>query len=69
MKLNTKLSETQDKNILFLESLQSTDNINHFYPATVGTTEVGSNLSLGFSCYALKTYYILGYWEALLIPS
>jgi len=65
MKLNTKLLETQEKNILFLESLQSTDNINHFYPAIEGITEVGSNLSLGFSCYALKTYYILGYWEAL----
>lgn len=50
---------------LFLESLKKKDN-NYFYnPMLVGLTKHGKSLNLGFSTYALKIFYIYGYWNEL----
>ena len=49
----------------FLNSLQSKSNFFKFSPALDGVTNSGENLSLGFSCYALKCFYMLGLWEKI----
>lgn len=63
MNLNSFTAEVGEKNISFLNSLQDKESKYHYAPVNLGITTAGSKLSLGFSCYALKTYYILGYWE------
>jgi len=63
--INHFLSEIQEKNIFFLNSLRDDENSYNFNPVKKGITNYGSKLTLGFSCYALKTFYILGYWDKL----
>ena len=46
----------------YLTSLK-TDRDFHFLPTKKGVTETGKNLELGFSCLALKSFYILGEWQ------
>lgn len=36
-----------------------------FYPCAGGRTKVGEEAALGFSCFALRIYYIMGLWERL----
>jgi len=55
-----------DENILnFLNSLRSKEKNYQFFPSANGATKAGKTISLGFSCFALKTYYITGLWEDL----
>ncbi len=49
----------------YLKSLENSKNRFHFYPATEGLLENGKNLKLGFSCLALKSFYITGLWDKL----
>ena len=49
----------------FLYSLQDDTNKNHFYPVNKGRTNNGQNLRLGFSCYAIKCFYMLDLWDDL----
>ena len=49
----------------FLTSLKEDSNNYKFRPALEGLTDYGVSLDLGFSCYALKCYYMLGLWEKL----
>ena len=48
----------------FIESLQQEDPYN-FFPSRSGLTQSGKNLKLGFSCYALKCFYITKKWDLL----
>ena len=48
----------------FLYSTRYT-NKNHFYPVNKGRTNNGQNLRLGFSCYAIKCFYMLDLWDDL----
>lgn len=50
---------------IYLDSLKKNDKEFLFYPSKSGLTHYGENLSLGFSCFALKIYYMLGYWDSL----
>lgn len=49
----------------FLNSLKKSDSEFLYYPSKNGLTKYGKNLSLGFSCFALKIYYMLGLWDSL----
>jgi hypothetical protein len=49
----------------FLLKLKSREEPGKFHPCLKGRTSAGDNISLGFSCFALKTYYTLGLWEEL----
>lgn len=49
----------------FLLKLKVGDEPGKFYPCLKGRTNAGDILSLGFSCFALKTYFTLGLWDEL----
>ncbi len=57
--------ELEERTQIFLESLESNENSFSFIPANEGLLKAGNELKLGFSCYALKINYMLGYWEKL----
>ena len=48
----------------YLASLKTGDDF-HFLPTKNGVTETGKTLELGFSCLALKSFFILGEWQNL----
>ncbi len=47
----------------FIDSLRLTNNSYSFLPCLKGATQAGRELKLGFSCYALKTYFTLNKWD------
>ncbi len=49
----------------FLEVLRVPSQPGRFLPCVKGATKEGTQLSLGFSCFALKIYYTLGLWDTL----
>lgn len=64
--MNNKWLYEFDENLYsFLNTLRSEENSFHFFPSANGVTNAGKTISLGFSCYALKIYYITGLWEDL----
>jgi hypothetical protein len=50
----------------FLNSLKNDTNKYHFRPCIHGLTEAGKRLQLGFSCYAVKTFYTINTWKEFL---
>ena len=55
--------EDLNENIsLFMDSLRK-EKFFEFFPARNGLTNEGKKINLGFSCYALKIFYITGAWE------
>ena len=57
-----KLSDTLPR---YLETLQIPDQPGRFLPCVEGATELGQQVALGLSCFAVKIYYTLGLWEEL----
>ena len=49
----------------YLKSLESKQDRYKFIPASDGLLRNGRNLNLGFSCLALKSFYITGLWDQL----
>jgi hypothetical protein len=49
---------------IFLERIREKE-LYQFNPALNGLTYYGRNLNLGFSCFGLKIYYMLGFWEKI----
>lgn len=47
----------------YLQSLEWADQPGRFLPSAAGVTELGQQIALGFSCFALKLYHILGLWS------
>ena len=47
----------------FLESLKKYEENYLYFPTKLGITQNGSNLSLGFSTYAMKLFYMTGQWN------
>jgi len=47
----------------FIGSLKIPKNNYSFLPCLNGVTQAGRELKLGFSCYALKTYFTLNKWD------
>ena len=60
MNIDTDVEEIYNGIEYFLENLKKPENNFSFFPALTGLTEDGRNLSLGFSCYGLKMYHMLG---------
>lgn len=54
--LNDKLPD-------YLQSLEWSDQVGRFLPSAAGVTELGQQVALGFSCFALKLYHMLGLWS------
>ena len=58
----------QDNLHSFIESLQKEDENFLYFPTNIGLTQDGKNLSLGFSTYVLKLFYMTGLWDDLSKP-
>ena len=58
------LNNIENSSKEFILSLKK-QNVFRFNPAKRNLTYFGNNLELGFSCFALKIYYILGLWDEL----
>ena len=55
-----------DENIkLFFENISDKKTQYKYLPSIGGVTRNGSKLNLGFSCFALKTFYMTGLWKKL----
>ena len=70
MKYNPCMEENWEINLKvniekFLINLQDNENFYIFNPVMLGNTKHGRNLGLGFSCYALKCFHMLGLWDNL----
>jgi hypothetical protein len=63
--MKTWLLQVAEKLPGFINSLSDHSIIGKFYPCKTGATQIGKEASLGFSCFALKLYYILRLWENL----
>jgi len=59
------LEGLRDELIQYLQTLEAPDQPGRFFPCVEGATEVGKQVALGFSCFAVKIYYTLGLWEKL----
>lgn len=60
MKFNQEIDDIYKGVEYFLNNLRKPNNKYSYLPALKGLTEEGKNLSLGFSCYALKINFMLG---------
>ncbi len=61
---NKEIFSILDNVKIFIKSLRN-NNTYTFEPVKKGATKYGQNLTLGFSSYAMKIYYMLGIWEDL----
>jgi hypothetical protein len=52
-----------DKLPFYLQTLERPDQPGRFLPSTAGVTELGQQMALGFSCFALKLSHMLGLWS------
>jgi hypothetical protein len=48
----------------YLASLQVGNQVGRYLPCAAGATRLGKQVSLGFSCFAMKLSKILGLWQA-----
>lgn len=53
------------KALIYLYKLEKKSNSYYFYPALTGLTKAGENINLGFSCFGLKSFFILNEWKNL----
>lgn len=59
------LNQLNERLLAYLQRLESPLQTGRFLPCETGATELGKQLALGYSCFALKTYYMLGLWQSL----
>lgn len=50
---------------VYLQRLALSSQVGRFLPCETGATELGKALALGYSCFAMKTYFMLGWWDKL----
>ena len=63
---NSLSPESFNENIIsYLDSLENKNKKFDYHPCHKGVTYAGYDLSLGFSCYALKTFYTVNEWDKL----
>jgi hypothetical protein len=48
-----------------MERLRPSGSVGRYYPCLEGRTAQGEQAALGFSCYALKIYYMMNWWPQL----
>tara|TARA_X000000368_G_scaffold314550_1_gene252141 strand:+ start:145 stop:1254 length:1110 start_codon:yes stop_codon:yes gene_type:complete len=49
----------------FIQTLENPEKKYHYFPVLSGATFRGNKVELGFSCYAMKCYFMLNQWEKL----
>lgn len=57
------LRRNKEDTLELLDSLQNSVNKFKYFPTKGGLTKSGKLIELGYSCFALKTYFILGEWD------
>jgi len=62
---NAWLNEIDVKIYQFLNSLKNQSSPYKYSPALEGVTDAGKNLSLGFSCFAIKILFTLNLWKTI----
>ena len=65
MKLPSWINGIEERILSFLSSLEIDDQPGRYLPCLKGVTPEGENIAMGLSCFALKTYHMLGQWEKL----
>ncbi len=58
-------NDLDEKIFGFLSKLEVKLQPGKYLPCLSGATAQGGKVSLGFSCFALKIYYMLGFWDKL----
>ena len=59
------INDIDERILSFLSSLKKNEKPGRYLPCLSGATTEGKKAALGFSCFALKIYYMLGQWEKL----
>jgi hypothetical protein len=59
------LHQLNDQLPVYLQRLASPSQMGRFLPCETGATELGRQIALGYGCFALKAYYMLGLWQGL----
>ncbi len=49
----------------FIKTLENPEKPHHYFPVPEGATSKGKKVELGFSCYAMKCYFMLDKWNQL----
>lgn len=65
MKVPDWIKRLEDTISQWLDTVAVLEQPGRFYPCAGGRTKVGEEAALGFSCFALRIYYIMGLWERL----
>ena len=65
MVLPTWTNDLNEKILGFLSKLEVQLQPGRYLPCISGVTDQGEKVSLGFSCFALRIYYMLGFWDKL----
>lgn len=63
--LNQWLRQVADTVPGFINSLSDHSQTGRYFPCKKGISRIGQEASLGFSCFALKLYFILKLWDKL----
>jgi len=58
-------SQLEDSIPQYLNSLSTPEQLGRYLPCKNGVTDVGREMALGWSCFALKTIFTLGQWHGL----
>ena len=60
------LDYAEDNVFGFVGLLKKSTGTGRFLPCPRGATTYGQRADLGFSCFALKLYYLFGWWDTRL---
>lgn len=63
--MKTWLNQASEMLPVYIDTLCDRSKTGKFTPCIKGATRIGKEASLGFSCFALKLFYILGLWQHL----
>lgn len=63
--MNQWLRQTSQTLPGYINSLSDPSQIGKFKPCARGVTKIGQEATLGFSCFALKLFFILGLWDSI----
>ncbi len=66
MKAPAWLDYAEDDVYRFVSLLRKPTGMGRFLPCPHGATTYGKGAELGFSCFALKLYYLFGWWDSRL---
>ena len=65
MNKSTILEELEENVFRFMSRLRKPGRVGRYFPCEKGLTKYGEKAELGLSCFAMKVFYIFGWWEGL----